>query len=513
MLERFYLKDLLSFKEVELEFHSGLNVFTGPSGSGKSVLMQSILSAMGLDEAKASLSELSVSWQIDEEKQGLLNDETNILRQIKKEKVRYFLNSQALSKRAIAEFSKKHLKHLSLKDFSDFENDKLIGLIDQFAMQKNKKHGQALHAHQELFHAFNEAKKELDRLIEEERRIVELKEFASYEIAKINEVNPDIGEDERLQKIKKSLSKREKIEAEISDAQGIFSFETHVSSALELLEIESAFFDDAMNELRSHLDEGINRISELDDVNIEEVLDRIEAISSLKRRYGSVEETLRYRDKKAKELEHYETIEITKESLEQEVKSLHVKLQKSADLLTQQRQTSLKTLEKQLNSYLSQLYLRDLNLELQSDTISSLGQDSLKIRLNNTSLSALSSGEFNRLRLALLAVHAEFLQNSDGVLMLDEIDANLSGEESMSVAKVLRRLSRIYQIFVISHQPQLTSMGEQHYLIAKDEFSHVRVLNDEERIDEISRMISGERITPEAKIFAKDLLASAQCAS
>ncbi|MEA3522309.1 MAG: ATPase, partial [Campylobacterota bacterium] len=273
-------------------------------------------------------------------------------------------------------------------------------------------------------------------------------------------------------------------------------------------EIESSFFDDTMNELRSHFDDGLSRISELDDIDIEEVLNRIESISTLKRRYGSIEEILEYRDKKIEELAAYESIEITKERCIDDVKSLHVSVQKYADMLTKARHKALKELQTQLNSYLIQLYLRDAEITFESTHLGILGQDIVSIELNATSLSSLSSGEFNRLRLALLAVHGKFLEGSNGVLMLDEIDANLSGEESMSVAKVLRGLSRIYQIFVISHQPQLTSMGEEHFLISKDQYSSVRVLNDDERIHEISRMISGESITPEAKLFAKDLLKS-----
>jgi DNA repair protein RecN (Recombination protein N) len=94
--------------------------------------------------------------------------------------------------------------------------------------------------------------------------------------------------------------------------------------------------------------------------------------------------------------------------------------------------------------------------------------------------------------------------------MLDEIDANLSGEESMSVAKVLRHLSSKYQIFVVSHQPQLTSMGDNHYLITKDNESHIKQLNNNERIDEIARIISGDSVSNEAKLFAKDLFEKSQ---
>jgi DNA repair protein RecN (Recombination protein N) len=99
------------------------------------------------------------------------------------------------------------------------------------------------------------------------------------------------------------------------------------------------------------------------------------------------------------------------------------------------------------------------------------------------------------------------MSKNGGVLMLDEIDANLSGEESMSVAKVLRKLSKHFQIFVISHQPQLTSMGDQHFLVYKDgNISHTKELNFDERIDEIARIISGESISNEARKFARELL-------
>ena len=111
------------------------------------------------------------------------------------------------------------------------------------------------------------------------------------------------------------------------------------------------------------------------------------------------------------------------------------------------------------------------------------------------------------MRLAILALKSEHLQKDGGILMLDEIDANLSGEESMSVAKVLCKLSKYFQIFVISHQPQLTSMGDQHFLIYKENsISKVKELNKEQRVNEIARIISGEVITKEAKKFANELL-------
>jgi DNA repair protein RecN (Recombination protein N) len=160
-----------------------------------------------------------------------------------------------------------------------------------------------------------------------------------------------------------------------------------------------------------------------------------------------------------------------------------------------------------LNKYLKELYLRNAKIEIIDTDLGLLGKDKIVLKLNSTDLQKISTGEFNRLRLAILAIKSEFMNKNGGVLMLDEIDANLSGEESMSVAKVLKQLSKFFQIFVISHQPQLTSMGDQHFLVhKKGDTSYVRELDFDDRVDEIARIISGENITQEAKQFAKELL-------
>lgn len=260
-----------------------------------------------------------------------------------------------------------------------------------------------------------------------------------------------------------------------------------------------------MNDLRSVLESSLERMEELEDISVESVLDRIEQISELKRRYGSVEEALAYRDQKSFELESYQTIEHSKSDLTKQISALKASLDMGSTEISLKRQAILaETLDK-LNSYLGMLYLREASLDLETCELNGSGCDKAVLGLSGTKLDKLSSGEFNRLRLALLALGVESMENSGGVLMLDEIDANLSGEESMSVARVLRHLSSRYQIFVISHQPQLTSMGQQHFLIYKDDESRVRELNEAERIEEIARIISGDAISEEARGFARDL--------
>ncbi|MBU0720585.1 AAA family ATPase [bacterium] len=512
MIERFYLKEYLSFKEVELHPACGLVVFTGPSGSGKSILMNSILSSVGAGSCEASLCESQVSWELNAEETGIENDDPNVFRHIKKEKSRYFINNQSVSKKVINRLSGDYLRHLSLKDFSDFENDNLLSILDSRIQNKTGLISDLKNEYKSVFFEHKQVKSELTKLQEEEKRIVELKEFATFEITKIEEVNPLKSEDEELLEIKKELSKKEKVLEKISAAEGIFAYEYGVSAALDSLDIESSFFDDAMNELRAVLDNAQERFNALDDVDIEEVLNRIEELSNLKRRYGSIEEALEYKEKKKKELAEYENIEIVKGDLEKRHHALRKQIKSLSEKLSELRHVETQSFKEDLNRYLRDLYLRDADVMIQEGEYGHLGKDEIFLKLNNTELQKVSTGEFNRLRLAVLALKSEFMNKNGGVLMLDEIDANLSGEESMSVAKVLRHLSRHFQIFVISHQPQLTSMGDQHFLIyKKGDESFAKELDFDAKIDEIARIISGESITNEAKKFAKELLEANKC--
>ena len=513
MIERFYLKDFLSFKEVELDLNNGLIVFSGPSGSGKSILMNSILSSLGVSSCEASLCESSVTWQLDGEDTGIENDEINVFKHIRKEKSRYFINNQTVSKKSMSQLGSKYIRHLSLKDFSDFENENLLSMLDDRAQSK----GGGMHAlklkYKDAFFEYKSVKKNLEQIEEEERRIVELKEFAAFEIKKIEDINPTLSEDEELIEIKKELSKKEKVLENIEAANAIFEHEYKVSSALESLDVDTSFFDDAINELRAILDNAQDRFAALDDVDIEEVLDRIEALSGLKRRYGSIEEAIEYKENKKLELQKYENIETTKDDLTLKAKNLSLLVEDLADQISVLRAKELKSFESDLNAYLRELYLRDAEIELKVVELDAFGKDFMKIKLNKTELQKVSTGEFNRLRLAILAMKSEYMDQNGGVLMLDEIDANLSGEESMSVARVLRQLSRHFQIYVISHQPQLTSMGDQHFLVYKDGVeSKVKELDLNGKIQEIARIISGENVSNEAREFAKELLEVNRCA-
>ena len=507
MIERFYLKNFLSFDEVELDLIKGLIVFTGPSGSGKSILMDSILSSLGVSSCDAAVCESSVTWNLNDFEDFIESDDINVFKHIKKEKSRYFINNQSLSKKNISSISSKYLRHLSLKDFSDFENENLLYMLDERIQNKTKDIDALRDRYQKSFIELQDVKTKLSEIETQEKKITELKEFATFEINKIEEVNPTIGEDEELLKIKKELSQKEKVLENIELAKGIFSSEHNVCDVLSSLDIESGFFDDAMNELRAVFDDTQERFATLEDIDVEEVLNRIEELSGLKRRYGSIEDALAYKDEKKKELEKYNNIEFEKNTLLESFDNLDKEMKKLAEDISKLRHAEIGAFCDELNSYLSELYLRDATVELNDIEYGKFGKDEMVIKLNATELQKISTGEFNRLRLAILALKSKYMKEDGGILILDEIDANLSGEESMSVAKVLKQLSKYFQIFVISHQPQLTSMGDQHYFVYKeDNSSFVKELDIENRVDEIARIISGENISDEAKKFARELL-------
>ena len=508
MITRLYIKNCLSFKEVDLEFNSGLNIFTGPSGAGKSILMQAILSLFALADVKAKLGEVELdNLKFDDESYDINSDDDIVIKSIKKDKVRYFLNNQSISKKNLNEFSKKLIKHLNLKDTSEFDSLKLIDFLDKLTSKNKKEFKELKDTFDNLYIEFQIIKKELKKILEDENKLEDLKEFAKFEISKIEQINPSIDEYEELNLIKKRLSKKEKIEIAIKKASGIMEFNHNVTSALELMEVNSSFFDEAMNELNNVFEKFNDSLYELEDINIENVLDRIEKLSALQKRFGSIEECLKYKEQKKIELESYENIFFQKEKLEKRYKIINEKLLELSQEISQYRKETSLILEGKINEYLKFLYLSNAKIIFEEKELDSCGIDNILFELNGVTLETISSGEYNRLRLALLTSMSEFDIVDNGILFLDEIDANLSGKESDAISKVLIKLSNSYQIFAISHQPQLTSSANQHFLVDKQNGnSKVILLNNKERINEIARMISGENITNEAIEFAKNLL-------
>lgn len=504
MISRILMKENLSFKEANLKLSEGLTVFSGLSGAGKSVLFKGILAAFGFGESEAKFVELELNDELDLESFGIESESENVFKMLKEKSTKYFINNQSIAKKSLQSLSKSFIKYLSVKDNNEFSNEKFLTLLDALESAKNPKFNETKEKFEQIFKEYNENSLKLNRVLEEERRIEELKELAQTHIEKISKINPKSGEYEELLKLKKRLSKRDKIEEAWNKVGGIFEYEKAVLDALNLSEVDTNFFSECFNELRIIAEN--QKMEELD-FDIEALLDRISDLSYLIKRYESIEGALETLELKKKELEHYENLSFEKKELELLNRDLKEKLEKKAHILSEARIRNLGVLEDFLNDYLAKLYMKNLKLDcVQNDEINLFGKDEIKLSVSETKLKNLSSGELNRLRLAFIATECKILNSGRGIIFLDEIDANLSGKEAMSIAKVLDELSRFYQIFAISHLPQLSSKAHNHFLVEKNgKQSYVKKLEKEERIKELARMVSGEQISDEALQFARTL--------
>ncbi len=508
MISRFYLKDYLSFEQIETEFTNGLVVFSGASGAGKSILMNSIISLFGHIQSKATLSEVTI------ENLNIINNDFMIdsgdefvIKQTTSTKTRYLLNSQTISKKQLQDFTSKFSKHLHLKDTSDFDSKKIIEFLDTLASIQNVNYKELLDNFHNSFVKLEELTNKLKKINKDQVNLDELIEFTKLQISKINDINPKVDELHELKEFKSRLSKKDKIDDALSNANPILENSHYISDLLTKLDIDSSFFDDSINQVYNHIEKFETSFNGMCDDEINQLLTRIEDLSGLEQKYGSIEEAIEFKKKKELELESFNNITFEKAILEKNIKKLSLEIEEYAKDISKIRDQQLPAFTKLINEYLKLLYLDGLSIDISLKQIDITGIDKIEFRLNNTILKDISSGEFNRLRLALLTARSKIEIDTNGILFLDEIDANLSGKESASIAKVLEQLSKNYQIFAISHQPQLTATADQHFLVYKDNnISKIKELDHNDKINEIARMISDENITSQAKEFAITLL-------
>lgn len=506
MVNRVYIKGLISFDEVELELERGLVVLSGPSGAGKSLFMNSILSAFGYGTAEASICELLVDRPLKLKSEAYDLEEEITLKTLKKGKVRYYIDGQHISKKALNGFFLPFVQYISVRDKSGVESRELLTLIDNALMAKDKKFKKMLGEYTKRYQNYKVKLEQLEKIKSDESKLAELIEFSKFEIDKIETIAPKIGEDEALLQVKQQLSRIDKVNDALAEANEIFKFEESVFEVYRLLEKDDSSFMELMNQLRVDFEDIESLTEELSEVDIESVLDRLEQISSLKSRYGTIEAALAYAQAKRKELAGYKNIEKDKSILESFLSMEFGELSTIANRISQARQAHALVLEKELERYLNELKLPAIEFIFTTVGLDALGADSVAIDLNGSSALTLSGGEFNRVRLALMVVALSGVQEG-GILILDEIDANVSGDESIAIANMIAKLSSVYQIFAISHQAHLAAKAKQHILISKrDGVSEAIDLNSEGKVAEIARIIGGEKPNAEARLFAQKLL-------
>lgn len=509
MIDRLYLRELVTFQETEITFEKGLVVFTGPSGAGKSVLISSILSSFGHTvQGVAELCEVTLQTPRSLQSEAYELEEELTVKTLKKEKVRYYIDGQNISRKALGELFAPYVQYLSVRDKGGFESSKLLEMIDRGLMAKDKSFKKLLKEYLKRYTTYKEQLARLNKIKEDEAKLADLIAFATYEVEKIEKIAPKPGEIEEMMQVKQQLSRLDKIKDAAQNAMAIFEAESSVEEVYRLLDKDASVFTDAMNQLRADLEETEMLAEELAEMDVEQILDRLSELTALKNRYGSIEEALAYKDEKKKELAGYQNIEQDKSLLEGFIVMEAGELNILAKQLSASRRNEVKEIEKRLEKTLNVLKLPPLGFVFESKPFDNEGIDTVDVMLGASKADTLSGGEFNRVRLALMEATLHQEENNDGVLILDEIDANVSGDESIAIAQMISKLSNAYQVFAISHQPHLSAAAQQHILVSKkDTLSSAIVLDEEGRIQEIARIIGGENPTAEAMEFARKLRA------
>jgi DNA repair protein RecN (Recombination protein N) len=508
MIRRLLLRDLLSFREVRLEFVPGLVVLTGPSGAGKSLLMQAILANLGHGNSEAKLCELEMDLPAGMEAEDLLLEDPLVIRALRRERVRYTLNDQQISRRRLTELLAPRVDYLSVRDRGGFENERLLELLDGVAGGEEpfpllrEEYGRR-------YRIFREKERELERILAEEKEMADRIEFARFEIDKIASIDPKEGEYEELLAIKQRLSRLDRIKETAQRAAAIFETEQSVEELFGLMERDGSYFTEAMNQLRIDLEEVESLAEELEEVDVEEVLDRLEKLSALIRRHGSISEALAYKAAREEELAGYEHLEADKSGLERFLAEEREALEALAAELSRGRREAAERIAERIAPILERLKLPPLTFDFETVPLGERGSDRVDLRLEDSGTATLSGGEFNRLRLALMSVAAE--GSEPRIIVLDEIDANVSGDESIAIAEMIDTLARRHQVFAISHQPHLSARAHQHILVRREGgVSVAESLDEEGRIREIARIVSGEGADEEATAFAAKLRRSAE---
>lgn len=549
MLRNVHLKNLALIEEAEIDFTKGLNIMTGETGSGKSIIIGSVNIALG-EKANKGMIRTGEPYALSEllftdcpeialkvlDSLGIDRDGKNILisRKITADSSVSKINGESTTlsnlKKVTSLLADVHGQHdhQSLLDsanhvriLDDFAGDKVTGIKKALSDKLS-----AYKAARAEYETYNKDKEELEREIS-------LLEYEADEIEKAQLIS---GEDLKLEESFKEMSRRQKTSDILNRIKFIFDDEASglvASSGNALKEMADAeksdpslsSFKNALFDIDSLIKEFSHDISRYTDENafdrirLAEITERLDLINHLKSRYGNtIEDILEYESNCLRRLDEFKYHEENKLRLSKELSGLKADINSLARQLSAARKEAAGILDLLITENLKDLDF--LNVEFRTDfdmssKITKDGFDKIKfmISLNPGEplkpLSAVASGgELSRIMLALKSALAE----SDHIetLIFDEIDTGISGAAAAKVASKMHSLSKSHQIICITHLPQIASKADSHFLIEKEvadgiTISGVKLLDSEASVAELAKMMSAGEVTPAALEHARQL--------
>ncbi len=549
MLESIYVKNLALIEESGIEFGEGLNILTGETGAGKSILLTSVNLALGARADKdmirtgADEAYVSVSFSKDKQAEALLDswdipidDSIVISRKLSPSKNVFKINGEIANARQVKALADLLIDiHGQHEHQSLLNNARQLNMLDEYGGEEVKK---AIASVKGSAESLNDARKELEDLKKlsqgREREIDLLK----YEIDEIDSAALREGEDEELEARYRRMVESEKIIGFLNEAMSLAGGESEdsagslVSRALQCLN-RARNYDDSLEkpvedlmqaeaylgDFAIALSEYMNDL-EFSEEEFKETEARLDMVNSLKSRFGnSVSEILSYREEKASELDRLEHISEYTERLTQEVERLTADYKTKAEKLSSIREKTALKFSGELVTELKDLSFPDVVFEarIESDrsVISTNGWDSCEFMITanpgepiKPMKNVSSGGELSRIMLGIKTILAE----NDGIdsLIFDEIDAGISGRTAWAVAGELNRLSGKHQIIAITHLAQIAAMADEHFEISKNvaggkTHTDIKRLDAEGQIREIARLTGTDEPGEATLVNAKEL--------
>ena len=547
MLKNIHVKSFALIDEVEINLASGLNVLTGETGAGKSIIIDAVNFALGQrvskdvvrDDAEYALSELVFEINDDKTKERLnqfdipLDDnEVLIQRKITNGKSTARINGETVTLSTLkfiaaglidihgqhdnqSLLSKASQQNLLDTILSDELKELLIRMKDTYVNLNNK-----ISEYEQL--NTKEAEKEIA--------------FLQYELNEIDSASLHEGEDEALESDYKKMNNSKRIADLVSGAHRITGYDSEgagslIGRALSMIRQASSIDDDAkdleliLNDIDGLLNDFNRSIADYEmsldfsDEDYKNTEDRLNLINSLKNKYGkSIKEILDKRDEFEDELNRLLNADEYKSALLSEIASLKKEAYKLCKEISAIRKKGAKKLSGEIADALLDLNFLDSQFEIKvtsdEENMKQSGYDDIEFFISTNPGEALkplnqvaSGGEMSRIMLAIKSVCAN---DSTATLIFDEIDTGISGRTAQKVSEKMSRIAKEHQVIVVTHLPQIAAMADTHFEISKSvnngrTITSIETLSEEGKIKELARMLGGVTITEKVLENAKDM--------
>lgn len=544
MLEYLHVKNLALMEECELDFSRGLNVLTGETGAGKSILLGSVNLALGAhadremirtgcDEAFVELGfsiNSSVRSMLSEAEISCEDDTVYISRKITPTKNVFKINGETVPARQVKELAGLLIDiHGQHEHQSLLSNARQLDMLDAFGGDFI---AEILADTGNKASEYRKLKAELDEAQEKNQDRTREMSLLRYEVEEIANANLVPGEDEELEERYKRMQASEKLLSLSNEAMSLISGDSgedagsFISRAIQNMRRVSS-----IDESASHMEELlIEAESLLGDFSLElskysegcefseeefaQVEDRLNTINSLKTRFGStIEKILKYLEEKTEELDKLENYEAYLEDLTGKTETAKKAYDAAAEILSERRRSCGLEFSKLLIGELSALNFENVKFfveqDYKEDTVSVKGKDSIEFMISTNvgepvrpMKNVASGGELSRIMLAIKTILA--CKDEIDALIFDEIDTGISGRTAWEVAGKLAKLAQEHQVILITHLAQIAAMGDVQYLIEKKNngektFTVIEKLDDEGEIMELARLL-GSDVADEATL-------------